>query len=411
VNKYAATPNIDGWTNTYAADGWAQNGNVYSITRYLDQPNNIYYTVYVTNVFLVASNGYFPIITSTGYVPALYSQGASPAMFAAGGVSSPATMARQVYVQTTKDPMFNFAVATSNQFDAHGFGVTINSFDSSNPNFSTNGLYIDSKAKDGGDVFSDGTFTNTINAGNSKIYGHAKTGPNGTVAVGPQGSVGSSSWVGGGTTGPEPGWTSTDLNVAFPDIPSPNLIYNYPTWFPSLPTGGNVNVGGTSTSFNSVVSSSGTSYYQVSSISGSIYVGTNANVVLWITGSVNNYNQVIDIAPGGTLTIYLAGSFSTAGNGALNNLSQNAANLYILGLPTCTSINLAGNAGFTGVIYAPEASLSLGGGGSDTYDFVGSVMARNITMNGHFNFHYDENLKNKGFAKGFVPSNWKESTH
>jgi hypothetical protein len=39
------------------------------------------------------------------------------------------------------------------------------------------------------------------------------------------------------------------------------------------------------------------------------------------------------------------------------------------------------------------------------------VMARNITMNGHFNFHYDENLKNKGFSKGFVPSNWKESTH
>jgi hypothetical protein len=178
-----------------------------------------------------------------------------------------------------------------------------------------------------------------------------------------------------------------------------------------MPAGGNVDVGGTSTSFNSVVSSSGTSYYQLSSLPGSIYVGTNANVVLWITGNVNNFNKVIDIAPGGSLTIYLAGSFSTSGNGALNNFSQKAENLYILGLPTCRDINLGGNAGFTGVIYAPEANLSLGGGGNNTYDFVGSVMARNITMNGHFNFHYDEDLKKKGFSKGFVPSNWKESTH
>jgi hypothetical protein len=178
-----------------------------------------------------------------------------------------------------------------------------------------------------------------------------------------------------------------------------------------MPAGGNVDVGGTSTSFNSVVSSSGTSYYQVSSLPGSIYVGTNAHVVLWITGNVNNFNKAIDVAPGGTLTIYLAGSFSTAGNGALNNFAQKAENLYILGLPTCTDINLGGNASFTGVVYAPEANMSLGGGGNNTYDFVGSVMARNITMNGHFNFHYDENLKNKGFSKGFVPSNWKESTH
>ena len=94
-----------------------------------------------------------------------------------------------------------------------------------------------------------------------------------------------------------------------------------------------------------------------------------------------------------SLTIYLAGSFSTTGNGAINNFSQKAENLYILGLPTCTSINLAGNAGFIGVIYAPEANLSFGAGGTNTYNFVGSFTAKNISIVGHLNFHFDENLK------------------
>jgi len=31
-----------------------------------------------------------------------------------------------------------------------------------------------------------------------------------------------------------------------------------------------------------------------------------------------------------------------------------------------------------------------------------------VVMNGHFNFHYDENLKRIGPAVGFVVSSWKE---
>jgi len=35
-------------------------------------------------------------------------------------------------------------------------------------------------------------------------------------------------------------------------------------------------------------------------------------------------------------------------------------------------------------------------GGSDEYDFQGACVADALVLNGHFNFHYDENLKRRG---------------
>ena len=50
----------------------------------------------------------------------------------------------------------------------------------------------------------------------------------------------------------------------------------------------------------------------------------------------------------------------------------------------------------------------LGGGGTSSYDFIGASVSRTVTMNGHFKFHYDENLRRIGMGRGFVPTNWKE---
>ena len=85
-----------------------------------------------------------------------------------------------------------------------------------------------------------------------------------------------------------------------------------------------------------------------------------------------------------------------------------ALNFEYFGLPTNTSIALSGNAAFTGSIYAPSAALTLGGGGSTTYDFVGSTITATVTMNGHFKFHYDESLARLGPSRGYVVSSWNE---
>jgi len=57
------------------------------------------------------------------------------------------------------------------------------------------------------------------------------------------------------------------------------------------------------------------------------------------------------------------------------------------------------NANFVGAIWAPQADFTLGGGGNNTYDFIGAVVTRSVKLNGHFNFHFDENLERIGFAR------------
>jgi hypothetical protein len=96
-----------------------------------------------------------------------------------------------------------------------------------------------------------------------------------------------------------------------------------------------------------------------------------------------------------------------AGNGVWNE-GGNATNFMYYGLPGNTDIKLAGNASFTGTIYAPEANLSLNGGGNDTTDFIGASVTATATLDGHFNFHYDESLSKSGPTSSYAIQTWNE---
>ena len=116
-----------------------------------------------------------------------------------------------------------------------------------------------------------------------------------------------------------------------------------------------------------------------------------------------------------TATNYVSGSgtlniYQVSGNGTLNDVtldSGRARNFFYYGLPGVTSITYGGSSGFTGVIYAPEADLTLNGGGSSV-GFVGASITKTITMNGHYNFHFDEDLLTSGPSRGFVVTSWQE---
>jgi len=41
----------------------------------------------------------------------------------------------------------------------------------------------------------------------------------------------------------------------------------------------------------------------------------------------------------------------------------------------------------------PGAYFKLGGGGNNTYDFVGAAVVGSMKLNGYFHFHYDESVK------------------
>lgn len=400
INKYVGIPDmLPAWPTTAAADGWTQIGNVFYVRRYLDAAQNIYYDAYVTNF----TNG--PAIYCVGHVPApgLYSEATPQGFLAAAGVTLYADtgIRRRVFVQTAKDPLFSVAMAALGRIDMKGNNVATDSYDSSSDKYSTNGRYDPTKRKDGGDVVTNGSITNSgIFVGNANVMGHVKTGPDGILAIGAQGSVGSVAWVEGGNTGIQPGWAANDFNVKFDDVKLPNI-----TWL-AAPSGGTVD----GKNYDYVFTSDKSGNYLIPK-SGSIYVATNATVALNVTASSFSPSSIYiagDGSSSGKLAVYMQGqSLDLSGNDLVEG--GNPARLAFYGLPTCTSISFNGNGAFAGVIYAPEADYTLTGSGSSTaVDITGATVTRTVTLNGHFNFHYDENLRNVGPSRGYIPSHWAE---
>ena len=395
---------------------------------------------------------------------------------------------RTVRVCASNAGMFANGLAARESIDMNGNGITTDSFDSSNPAYSTQGLYDSSKHRAHGDIATANGLSNatSISILNANINGNVSTAPNGTVTLGPNGYVS--------------GTITHDLNVTFPDVKTPDgvgwiaptggsvtniqftattnwhttagypigqnpIVTNYVAitlaTFPnfahvpvttntvsattanppspsSYATGTLVtNYNGKSKAVKNYTYSLITGYtyaqvtnysyctvtnltstavvtsymnilndgaYKISNLSGSTYVRGDAK--LWVTTGLNVSGIVI--APGASLKLYSgAASVTLSGNGVVNQ-GGNATNFFFYGLPTCTSISLSGNAGFTGCIYAPNADFTLNGGGNDDKDFIGAGVFKTVKMNGHFCFHYDEQLRKFGPRTGYVINSWLE---
>jgi hypothetical protein len=389
--------------------------------------------------------------------------------------------------------------------------VVMDSFDSSDPAFSTNGRYDPAKKKDNGFI---GSVEASITGDGGAVVGSVGTGPAGASTLSP-GTVGDAGWHTGGNSGIQAGHSSSDLNVSFPDVEKPagsfippsggtatitNYAYTttatttnvYPSGFtgtvstnsgaytassypsPAPASGVTTNtafatsqthpdsaspavpyVGGVTTrivttgpqegrgtwydynkitgytyntttyTYNTTTTNATTTtetyayildtdQYELTSLSlsGSSKMLVRGHATLYLSGTSENTftmtgQSLIIILPGASLTVYCAGGAKLAGNGVQNGTGSALAYQF-KGLPTCTSVQMGGNASFTGVIYAPGASLHLGGGGNDAYDVVGAAIVGTAKVNGHFNFHYDEMLANQGGATQWNIASWTE---
>src|SRR5712692_5826082 len=180
--------NAHGSTNL-GCDGWTYSGSVYWMNRTMGDS-----TYYVTISNWVANlPGNVPVVESRAYVP-MPVQVASAENWMFATVSVPdATrnyIGRGVRVTAVRDYLFTKAMVAKGQIDMMGNNVTTDSFDSSDPNYSNNGLYTSTKRKANGDIATDSQLTNSLNVGNANIYGHVSTGPNGSADIGANGIVG-----------------------------------------------------------------------------------------------------------------------------------------------------------------------------------------------------------------------------
>ncbi len=363
LNPGAPLPVVD-----RTANGWgAPVGGLYGpMTRQLG--GGSYGVLYTTDAF--------PVIYATGYVKI---------------AALSATLLRTVKVTTTNAPLFSAGMVGIYGINLNGNGVASDSFNSANTNLSSNGMYDPLKTSTNGDVAS---VFGIVNVGNANIYGSVYLGPTATNSIAHNGLV--------------TGGISNDFNVEFESVVLPPGTAG---WVP--PAAGPTTVDGVSYQYAfgypGSPNSSGNYALSGSSLSGSIYVGTNTQVTLLVTSSASVGN--IRVAGQGTnaghVTLYMDGaSFTLSGSNSVDG--GNATNLTYYGTTNNTKVSLSGNASFVGTLYAPQANLKLGGGGSNTYDFIGAIVANTVTVNGHFQFHFDENLALAGPKRGYVPNSWQE---
>jgi len=140
----------------------------------------------------------------------------------------------------------------------------------------------------------------------------------------------------------------------------------------------------------------------------------NANGVLTIVGDVTlilprSDQTVFQIIQGGSLTIadgaslkiYTPGNIAINGGASAGIINRNATDsLQIwstraLG-STGQTIYLDGAGSLRGVIYAPEAALSMPGG----THLYGAAVVRSLSMSGSGQIHYDESLKDSAGGAG-----------
>jgi hypothetical protein len=133
------------------------------------------------------------------------------------------------------------------------------------------------------------------------------------------------------------------------------------------------------------------------------------NATLYVVGdiSMTGQSQLI-IAPGGSLKLYVGGATTKFAGGGIMNETGDSAKFTYYGLPSNTSVTVAGNASFTGTIYAPDADLTLSGGGNNIYDLVGATVTKTTKMNGHFKFHFDEKLRRIPGPIRYRVASWNE---
>lgn len=307
-----------------------------------------------------------------------------PVVLSVGHVWCPSAgrfIERAVQITTSNTPLFTVAFGARYVVDLNGNGISTDSFDSSNPNLSTDGRYDPSKTSTNGDVAS---VFGPVDIGNHTIKGDLYLGPTAEFAS-------SKDKVTGTVYG--------DFNLDFPDVVPPENFTGWPHAI-GLPT----IIGGITYKYVFLTDGEFTI-----PDSGSIYVGPGTNVKLRVTASSFDPSEIRIAGPASTagkLTVYMEGAGCTmAGNSVVE--SGNAANFTYYGLPSNTSITYSGTSSFVGTIYAPSAVLTMNGGGNNN-GLIGSSITKTIRMNGHYNFHFDENLLKAGPSRGFTMTSWQE---
>jgi len=260
-----------------------------------------------------------------------------------------------------------------------------------------------------------GSISGNIGLGGGEVWGYAKTGEFGVISGGSVHPL--------GTTTDDPTRRTNDFNATFPEptVPNPTTfntissdVSNNTTW--PITSGGGAHTP-TTVAGETVYYYKFDSSADISLNSKTLTISPGYKVVFLMNNHTGSSaisvsgNGAISLGLGSTMNVYTNGNISIAGNGE-NMANDNASpqNAIIWSTATASdsqSITVSGNGQLKACVYAPNASVSLNGGGTDGL-MCGSVVAKSITMNGGTEFHYDDALGRLTTGNPYGISKWRE---
>ena len=136
---------------------------------------------------------------------------------------------------------------------------------------------------------------------------------------------------------------------------------------------------------------------QLGAVSGNTTITGPGNFsVTSISESGTSSLDVKTANPNGAVVLYVSGSITLAGNGAINNDSLNPSKLLIICTgPAGQSLTLNGNGNAYMAVYCPQADIIFHGGGSGG-QIWGAIVGNTITGSGShaMTVHYDKQVAN-----------------
>jgi hypothetical protein len=409
INKRVA-----GDTDVWAANGWTvTSGGAARRTFTLDPVSGgatVEVKVHVSRANLVGNN---------------------PFVLARSIITPPrgAPIERWVNITLSKRSRFAVGLVAKDSIRFNGNNASVDSYDSRLGAY-TPGSFAN--RFDRGTAGSSSVQVNTLNLGNADIWGSAIVGTADTsgLSVGPNGTVGPHG-TGQGTVVPEN--VQTNFTANFDDVAHPASYTGAGSY--SIAT-----ISGATTlpRASDTPAADGKYYYNISSID----LGGNAGNVLNINGPVvvrmtpttgtavdiggqasiaiqNSYTQnIVTLLPPfvttatvtPSLEIFTQADVSIAGRGVA--YAGKPENFKLWGTrpqsnAAAQNLSINGNGVLSAVVYAPNANISMHGGGNSGNVF-GSMIGKTITVTGNSAFHYDEALADMDGDGALGMDEWNE---
>jgi len=326
--------------------------------------------------------------------------GVQPIVVARATVTIPnetRTVGKTVEVTLRRRSKFTMGLVARNTITFNGNNASVDSWNSDPDNDPLTDPIPFSEAvkRDNGSVGSASVAVASIAVNNADIWGFASVGSSGAsgLTVGSNGTVAAFGRPQGTIDTTR---IATDFTANFDPVSEPTSGTNIAS------IGATLGVVGTANTyrFNGQINGSLTVLGDVTLI---LTAGAG-NSAIRLTGGGDG----ITIPVGSTLTIYTASDITIAGNGVLNQNPQ-PRSFQLWGTSTSAiaqEIGVRGNGSLSGIVYAPNASVTINGNGA----VLGSVVANNIRLTGNAAFHYDESLANFGSNNPYGVFRWRELT-